>query len=133
MCDVKWDDKYSTGDDSLDYEHKIIFNIIEKITSSNEDFKELEKILHELEKYTKAHFINEEAFMESIGFKDFSSHKETHQEMFEKIIVLSDTKKFPTAKEFKNELIAFIENVFLNHVVEDDSKIHQHVEENLIP
>lgn len=80
----EWRIEYKIGVDSIDREHKELFSIINKLLSMEKEGKDPEWICSEGIKFFRdhanKHFKNEEAYMESIGFKHLEEHKRIHSD-----------------------------------------------------
>lgn len=85
----------------------------------------IKNVLKELIEYTKTHFKNEEDFMQSISYPNYSNHKKIHQ----KIILSMKTFRSKITKmsviEIEKELAYLIEAWFIHHIIYVDKKIIQ--------
>ena len=85
-------DDYVTGIESIDDEHRRLFEIAdETYRLSKEEFlvdkyDQVRHILGELKDYALLHFEHEEAYMESINYKKMFMQKVQHDQFREKII-----------------------------------------------
>ena len=77
-----WDEKYNVGVDIIDKEHQKLFKIINKLFAFGGEEKKSQWACQEGVKYFKEHtvkhFKDEENYMQSIGYKDFETHKHIH-------------------------------------------------------
>ena len=77
-------EEFKTGIDQIDQEHKRLFEIADQIYElKNKEFvhdkyDEIRSILEELRDYTDTHFAHEEAYMESIGYKNMFMQEVQH-------------------------------------------------------
>lgn len=79
---LEWDEKYSVKVESLDNQHRIIFDIINELSEAIENGKEylvLDGILDSMESYAKIHFLSEEKYMEDCHFPGLDEQKKQHQ------------------------------------------------------
>ena len=85
-------DKYKTGIELVDDEHRRLFEIIDQTyTLIHDDFAhdKYDQIMHLLEQlkdYTEFHFNDEEELMERIGYPDINSQKKAHSAFIEKLV-----------------------------------------------
>ncbi|MBI5238034.1 MAG: hemerythrin family protein [Deltaproteobacteria bacterium] len=81
MAGILWTESLATGVDWQDSQHKELFNRINALIDAMErhrEIDELSNIFSFLDKYAKTHFKKEEAFMDTHGYSDTSSHKALH-------------------------------------------------------
>lgn len=84
MKQIVWDDRYKMGIDFIDKEHKILFSTMNKLLEISEDEGKSEWVCREGVKFLKnhslEHFEHEEAYMQSIGYKEYEIHKRLHDD-----------------------------------------------------
>lgn len=84
---IKWNDKYLTGIEIIDSQHKKIFKSVNELYDAIEKLETKEKILEligNLDFYTTEHFDVEEKYMIDLNYPEYIEHKNTH-EVFKKI------------------------------------------------
>lgn len=90
MKQITWDEGYEMGVDFLDKEHKILFSTMNKLLKLSEDEDKSEWVCQEGVKFLKnhslEHFEHEEAYMESIDYKDYEIHKRLHDNFRKKTL-----------------------------------------------
>jgi len=86
MKDIKelivWDDKYLTGIEIIDSQHKKIFQRLNELFESCKNQEEKGKILdliQNLDFYTGEHFETEEKFMTDLEYPRYNEHKKAHE------------------------------------------------------
>ena len=107
-------EKYVVGLETIDEEHKRLFEIIgeaNKILHNDflyDKFDQISNVLGELVEYTKVHFADEEAYMESINYEGLEAQKRAHAMFVEKIenINLDDVDE--NQDEYLNGLLSFL-------------------------
>ena len=124
MALFTWDHKYSVNNDELDNHHKKLFAIFNKLYDSCLDKGNCitsGPIVEELVSYTNYHFVAEEKYMQSIGYKDINKHISLHRIFTDSIcqqLHKEDTNDIVVTKQ----LVLFIWNWLLNHVMIEDKK-----------
>jgi hemerythrin len=120
----KWDDKYSVNNEELDNHHKVLFDILNKLYMScfeeNENIT-LGSIYEESVSYINYHFSAEEQYMMDKGYNDIEKHIIMHNIFKERILLLKkdiDLNNIVLTKE----LIVYLGNWLLNHVMVEDKK-----------
>lgn len=88
--EIKWNDRFCIGVDSIDSAHQRLFSIVGKLLSLNEDETKQQHACREGIKYFKSyalkHFADEEAYMASIGYPGLAMHKKLHDNMRDKTL-----------------------------------------------
>lgn len=79
---VVWQDRFNIGVDLIDREHKKLFNILNNLFELSEQEEKSQWVCQEGIKYFKGHamkhFAEEEAYMASIDYKGFDTHRRLH-------------------------------------------------------
>lgn len=84
MSGFVWSEQLSIGIDSMDREHQQIIHLMNALAAAHErgaGFSELDRAFRELASYTRKHFRDEEAYMESIGFESLNTHHVIHERL----------------------------------------------------
>jgi len=119
-----WYKKYSVNNEELDNHHKVLFNTINKLYENclgTDSPNCLEPIIDELVSYSKYHFSAEEQYMKSKGYKDTEKHIIEHRAFTQKTGELQQVVN-KNDFELTKELIVFLGNWLLHHVMEEDKK-----------
>ena len=121
-----WKDVYSVNNETIDKDHKILFEIAKEAFEVVESPKRIEKIrtiIKKLYVYMNKHFEGEEKFMEKINYPKLDEHKIYHKEIIENLN--SFIKKLPTMniEIFEKELARIIDLSLLQHIIQEDRKI----------
>ncbi|MGE9984521.1 hemerythrin domain-containing protein [Desulfovibrio sp. SGI.169] len=88
---LQWQDRFCIGVESIDEAHQELFRIINKLHrlvrmgDRNVRWTAAEAVKY-VRNYTLKHFQDEEAYMRSIGFRDYEAHKAVHAAMREDVI-----------------------------------------------
>lgn len=93
MSLVEWTNDLSVGIDSIDIQHKTLFNIINQlydVIKSNEEASLQSKIFDDLILYTVSHFSNEERYFAQFNYPLKEQHKAEHDQF---IKVIKDFSK----------------------------------------
>lgn len=115
----KWEEKFSTGIQSIDNQHKEIFNYLNSLLEAmklGQADKVIYQIVLDLERYSKVHFQKEEFFFQRFNYSGAKEHIEQHQFFIRKVANLkSDLKSgnFTLSIELLNFMKDWIENHIL--------------------
>ena len=120
----KWYKTYSVNNEDLDNHHKTLFNILNRLYENcvSRDIPHcLDPIVVELVSYSNYHFTAEELHMRKKGYKDIDKHIVEHRSFTQRALHLQqlvDKNDF----ELTKELIVFLGNWILHHIMEEDKK-----------
>jgi methyl-accepting chemotaxis protein len=122
VSDFEWDERYQLEIISMDKEHRTLIAIMNKFLSALNfnDKVDIETSFTELAKYTVKHFADEEAFMESIHFPEFESHKKIHDELVQKVLAFKD--KISDGTINKTQISDFLKDWLAYHIIGQDKK-----------
>lgn len=123
-----WKDEYSVGMETIDKQHKHLFEIglrIVDLANAKDGFDhydEIMQVIQELKEYTIYHFGFEEELMQKYGYDDYEKHK------FHHFFVMKKIQKFE-AEDFDDNqedtilnLVAFISDWISSHILQEDLK-----------
>ena len=83
--EIKWNDRFCIGVDTIDKAHERLFSIVGKLISLNEDEHKQQHACREGVKYFKSyamkHFAEEETYMKSINYSGYAIHKSLHDNL----------------------------------------------------
>jgi hemerythrin len=123
---VVWDDRYITGIQLFDDQHKELIRFTDELFrscqagdgSANAVFK---KTAHSAVDYVKKHFSAEERMFENIGYPLAAEHKKQHEGFIKR--VLEDVHKFEGGASFVPLAFAgFLREWILTHIAVHDKQ-----------
>ena len=120
-----WYKKYSVNNEELDNHHKALFDIFNRLYANclaGSSSNSLEPLIAELVAYADYHFAAEEKYMTAVGYKDSDRHIAEHKLFAERILQFHGDKNAYHCENAK-ELIVFLGNWLLNHVMVEDKRI----------
>jgi len=123
---VTWSENLATGVKSIDDDHRHLVDLIQRLFESmmlEQGSKFINTIFVDLINYTKTHFVREEQVFEKYGFDELEQHKILHQELIEQVLaegklILDEGSK----KDLSFELLEFLKDWLVNHIVKEDLK-----------
>jgi hemerythrin-like metal-binding protein len=126
---MEWKKEYNIGIESIDTQHRQLADTISRLEASittDTQNKEMGRALKFLVDYTNSHFSDEELYMQKVGYPAFDRHKTLHKDLTQKLMdVLLKLKNEGTIQP--RELIDFLIDWLLNHILDEDKKIALHV------
>lgn len=122
-------DKYITGIDIVDEEHKKLFEIIAETNNIihaehlYDKYDEIVEILGELKDYTEKHFADEESYMASIEYSGLDAQKRAHEAFVEKLSEIDLDEVDNNQEQYLNDLIDYLLSWLINHILKVDKLI----------
>lgn len=122
-------EEYLTGIELIDKEHARLFEIAnEAYELLQNDFlydkyDQLKAVFDELENYTKMHFADEEAYMESIDYDGIFIQRAQHKLFVKKLEELNETDFEENQDEKLMEVLNFLTDWLYNHILKMDKLI----------
>lgn len=122
-------DIYKTGIESVDAEHKRLFEIAEEAYQLQQNefipdkYDNLVNILEELREYTKTHFANEEAYMKQIGYKGMFTQKVQHDSFIQKLDDLDLSSIDENSDAAIEDILKFLTDWLIDHILHVDKLI----------
>ncbi len=123
--------EYFIGIDLIDEEHKQIFAYANEAYEllhqefTPDKYDNISDILEKLREYTKKHFADEEAYMESIHYKRLFTQKVQHQAFIEKLDEF-DLEHMQDAEDQDEQImniLNFLTDWLINHILNVDGLI----------
>ena len=117
-----WNEKYETGIDSIDNDHRKLVKMIDDLfvaMSKGEAAEVISETIKGLANYTLTHFTREEMMMKSIGYADYELHLASHKAFITKI---DEFKQRLNAgnQSFSVEVVGFLRDWLINHIQDTD-------------
>lgn len=122
MTTIAWTEAYSVGVESIDAQHRRLFEIAARLDEAIAQFRSqrvMKSIMAELIAYVDEHFAFEEMMLEQAGYPDLERHRAQHRRLLRRV------------EHFRNELCRehhrvgpdvgrFLQSWLANHILEDD-------------
>lgn len=122
-------DKYRTGIQLVDDEHKKLFEIIKETNDViaaellHDKYDAIIHILDQLKGYTIMHFSDEERYMESIDYEGLELQRIAHKAFVDRLEEINLEDVDDNQKEYLDELIDFLLSWLTNHILKMDKRI----------
>lgn len=133
ILEVKYEgvftEDFMTGITLIDEEHKELFRIIDEVRELIENafipdkYDEIVRLLTELKDYAEHHFQDEEEYMESIHYAGLEAQKKAHAVYIEHLAEIDLEDMDANQQESLYELLDFLTEWLLNHILKMDKKI----------
>ena len=127
--EIKWNDRFNVGVESIDSAHRKLFSIVGKLIALNEDEAKQQHACREgikyFKSYTMKHFADEEAYMQSIGYPGLAVHKSLHDSLRDKTLPALEAEM--EAQDYSTESVGHFLGIcvgWLNgHIIVEDRAI----------
>ena len=119
-----WDPKYEVGIQVVDEQHKELFELVEALALAVEGNEEMDCgfLIARLEVYSLYHFTSEEQLMHKYEYPELESHMHEHHKFRMRILALKDHCLESNHKQARLELLEYLENWLVTHILEMDRK-----------
>ena len=124
MEKIIWNENFSVGIRKIDEQHKEIIRIINKLIESNEkrvDSELISETLMKMTQYALKHFKTEENLMSEYNYPEYEKHKEEHI-LFRKKTVSFSLDTMSHKKEIPDEVLSYLREWWINHILVTDAK-----------
>lgn len=126
---LRWKDDYLVGVEEIDNQHKKLFEIGERAYDLLKNDMIIDKydriieVLNELKEYAVFHFKSEEAYMLSINYKRFFSHKIEHDKFIKTVNDVDLNKVDEDQNAYLLSILEFVVNWTGEHILQNDKLI----------
>jgi hemerythrin len=131
MKKIIWSNDFSIGNPDIDIVHKDWINICNDLVECNESKGNREAfamILTKMTQYSLMHFKREEKYMQKLNYPELSDHKRLHKDYCYKV-AMYNIDLFGVNPPSINEVISFIANWLIDHIVKKDKKFEDYKKE----
>ncbi len=119
-------EEFKTGIEIIDNEHKMLFEIADKIYEFIIDkYDRIVNLIEELKGYAALHFRDEEAYMESVNYKKMFTQKIDHDNFIKKLEEIDLNKIDENQHKYILDLLEFVNQWLVSHILEKDKLIAQ--------
>jgi hemerythrin-like metal-binding protein len=122
MALLQWNSNYSVGVDSMDRQHRKLFEILNELHAAmmkGEAQKITGELLRKLVAYTREHFTAEEALMATAGYSALAQHRIKHRDLIKQVDDLA--ARYERGENNLNlPLLNFLRDWLTNHIQQED-------------
>ncbi len=118
---MSWNGALATGIKDIDDHHRKLIDLANRLneaTQRGEARSTIGSVLNELVDYTVFHFDFEEKLMKAAKYPDFARHQGEHKKLVGD--VLAQKAKFDQGSALSSELLSFIRDWLVNHIMKTD-------------
>lgn len=121
---LEWEEKYSVGIESIDNQHKKLFEAINKLIKVVSEYPKAEKLAPVVEsilEYKKFHFATEEKYFREFNYEGAEEHIKLHVDFGEKLEKIKMENQ-DNIVSFAYALLDFLEDWLVSHLMTADQK-----------
>jgi hemerythrin-like metal-binding protein len=129
MAHIEWDERFSTGIDDVDGDHRKLIDLINQLHQAmilGQTRRELPAIVSELLDYTLRHFQREEALMVQHQYPDTEQHRLLHAH-FTKMVTNFRAKLELGDFAISTSLFVLLQNWLIEHIMQADREVAWHI------
>jgi hemerythrin-like metal-binding protein len=126
MALIQWKREYSTGVEAVDYEHRELIDLINRLHDellAKGDSEAAGAFFGDLYRAISAHFALEERLMRDHRYGDLSEHKADHERLLDDICEIMD--EFEHHEAAAEELSGRLDVWFSRHFETHDARLHK--------
>ena len=126
MALLQWKDRYSVGIEAVDFEHKELIDLINRLYdewTQGGSRGSVEGFFGDLYEGISAHFALEEHFMRERGYDQLVAHKNDHERLLDEIRDIMDD--FTDEVQGASALAGRLEAWFGRHFETHDARLHK--------
>jgi hemerythrin len=127
MSLIEWKDEFEIGIPSVDYEHRGMILMINKLhgkLAENSNKDTIAEFLGEIHALISAHFALEEKEMLEMAYDEFEDHKENHEDLLDQIRDMMDELERDRSGDVMKDLGRRLNQWFTGHFRSRDARLH---------
>ena len=119
---LEWEESYNIGVKEIDIQHRGLFDIISKLSTSHRyetEGRYFFAVLDQLIEYTKIHFATEERYMREAKYPRLAEHQQEHIVFIRELMRLMQDfeKKEP---DIQQKILDFLKDWYMSHILGTD-------------
>ena len=129
---ILWKQSFSVGVASVDADHKKLIEMINRLFGaplSSEPNQVLDNILRELTEYVVFHFNREEAYMDSLNYPEYETHKKSHQKLLDAARKFKKNLDSGLATNLEKDVEKLLRDWLVNHIQSNDKHLGRFLNE----
>jgi len=127
MALLQWKDQYSVGIEAVDYEHKELIDLINRLYAEFAKVgadSSIEAFFGDLLKGISAHFALEERFMRERSYDQLAQHKADHERLIDELRDMMD-EDLGADQMSSSNLLERLDAWFSRHFETHDARLHK--------
>lgn len=125
---IEWRPEFDVGVEEVNRQHQRLISIaneLHRLSLRDDDEYGIKRVIGALANYTRTHFRYEELLLERHGYGDLVEHKRKHAKLIAD--VLNFGKRVERGEPVVDELLEFVKNWLVNHILKSDMAYRDHL------
>ncbi len=126
---IHWEKRLDLGNDLIDTQHRMLVLLCRRLDiaiKTKQSEQRIRWVMLELKKFVEFHFVSEECLMHELGYPEVHEHALIHSEAVMQLDMM--LAKISHRKEFPEDLLYFLNQWLIEHIVNDDLKIAEYAQ-----
>jgi len=135
MSLFQWNEAYSVGHQTIDSQHKMLFQYADKLHAAmlaGKGKDVLSQTLSELISYTQRHFASEEKLMQTHQYPEYPQHKAEHDALTQKVVQYQNDYSAGRVT-LTIDVLNFLQNWLGHHIGKVDKKVGKYLQAQSVP
>lgn len=120
---VEWQPELSVNVRDIDYQHKVLINMINDLDfaiAAKKDREVLANLISKLTEYAAFHFAHEEGYLRDFGYPETKQHEKAHTYFDKKLSEFEES--FGKDETVSKEMLVFLTGWLVEHIQVTDKK-----------
>ncbi len=125
---IQWKKTFETDNILIDAQHRLLVMLFRKLDVSiktRESETTILRIVQEVKRYAKFHFISEENLMYETKYPQVERHVTMHTHLL--VELNKKLSKLNLRQEYPEEILEFLSDWLINHISNHDQRLAEHV------
>lgn len=125
---LEWNNNLLTGIAEIDNQHKLLFELINKLGNKCSSKTDFFNVYAELQAFVGIHFKTEENYMRYLNYPEYETHKGCHDNfVYEVKLILKNKISGDDFSVFSSKLVETFENWLMTHYTDEDVKMAEYI------
>ena len=120
LTELQWKQSMSTGIGSVDDDHRVLIDLVNKMSDHALGPDAVDRVLDEVLSYTLYHFEREETVMAACAYPGLDAHRQAHRKLADKALQLAHSWRESRRMSVVHELRLFLRAWLVKHIMEED-------------
>lgn len=121
MTNLQWLDEYNTGNETIDKQHRYLFDLANQMLDPYNDYQAAHHKFVVLDHFLKDHFDEEERLMADHNFSEIGRHKKAHQLLLAELDEIS--QEIVRGEMNKDKILDFMRHWLFDHFLKMDMSL----------
>ncbi|MGR8931804.1 MAG: bacteriohemerythrin [Gammaproteobacteria bacterium] len=124
MNEFIWNDRYKVGDETIDAQHRALFELADEIVGVTDNAR-VTHLLMLFYQHAREHFSTEEQLMKQVAYPGYESHLQAHNQMLDKLVEISEIVQ--KHQWNPSDIKVFVNRWVLVHILDEDLPLGDYI------